>query len=357
MDSIPATLDVVGAAHIDRNEKRGVIYTIAPSPLTIPMLWIGTDDGLLWRTTDDGRTWRNVTPATITPWSRVTMLEASHFDVNVAYASVDRHQLQDFDPYIYRTRDQGKSWQLIARGLPKGEYVHTIKEDPKVQGTLFAGTERGAYISVNDGDDWLPLQLNLPVTSVRDFEIYGNDVIVGTHGRGIWVIDDITPLRERDTVAIDGGVHLFKPATVAATAQGDDNGTPLQKDEPYTDNPVEGAVFYYWLKSNVAAAVTLEIADAQGKVIATIPAKPKPSTDESRTDGIKRISPLWEVTPQGPLPTTAGMHRVVWPTIEPGSFDPTASAEEQQPRVHVGVFTARLSIGEKHLTQTFEVTA
>lgn len=357
VDSIPATLDAVGAAHIDRNGKRGVIYTIAPSPLTVTMLWVGTDDGLIWRTGDDGRTWRNVTPASITPWSRVTMLEASHFVANVAYASVDRHQLQDFDPYIYRTRDQGKTWQLIARGLPKGEYVHTIKEDPKVQGTLFAGTERGAYISVNDGDDWLPLQLNLPVTSVRDFEIYGNDVIVGTHGRGIWVIDDITPLRQRDTVAIDGDVHLFKPATVVATAQGDDNGTPLQKDEPYADNPVEGVVFYYWLKSNVDTAVTLEIADAQGKVIATIPAKPKPTTGESRTDGIKRISPLWEVTPQGPLPTTAGMHRVVWPTIEPGSFDPTASAEEQQPRVHVGVFTVRLNVGGKSLTETFEVTA
>lgn len=355
-DHVPPTLDAVGAAHIDRNGKRGVIYTIAPSPLKVPMLWIGTDDGLIWRSSDDGRSWRNVTPAVITPWSRVTMLEASHFDENAAYASVDRHQLQDFNPYIYRTRDQGKTWQLIARGLPKGEYVHTIKEDPKAQGTLFAGTERGAYISVNDGDDWLPLRLNLPVTSVRDFEIYGNDVIVGTHGRGIWVIDDISPLRQRDTVASDGDVHLFKPATVAATAQGDDDGTPLQKDEPYADNPVEGVVFYYWLKSNAPGVVTLEIADAQGTVVATIPAKRKPGAAEQRADGIKRISPLWEVAPQGPLPTTAGMHRVVWPTIEPGSFDPTASAEEQQPRVHVGVFTARLMVGERRLTQTFEVT-
>jgi hypothetical protein len=297
-----------------------------------------------------------VTPAAVTPWSRVTMIEASHFDANVAYASVDRHQLQDFEPYIYRTRDAGKTWQRITGGLPGGVYVHTVKEDPKAQGTLFAGTERGAYISVNDGEEWLPLQLNLPVTSVRDFEIYGNDVIVGTHGRGIWVIDDVTPLRQRDNVLADEDVHLFKPATVAATAQGDDDGTPLQKDEPYADNPVEGVVLYYWLKSDVSTPVTLQIADAQGKVIATIPAKPKPGASESRTDGIKRISPLWEVTPQGPLPATAGMHRVVWPTIEPANGDPTAPAEEQQPRVHVGVFTARLIVGEKRLAQTFEVT-
>ncbi|HEV7703021.1 MAG TPA: hypothetical protein VGO46_01970, partial [Gemmatimonadaceae bacterium] len=354
--SIPATLDPVAAEHIDRNGTLGVIYTIAPSPLTAAMLWIGTDDGLIWRTNDDGRTWQNVTPAAVTPWSRVTMIEASHFDANVAYASVDRHQLQDFEPYIYRTRDAGKTWQRITGGLPGGVYVHTVKEDPKAQGTLFAGTERGAYISVNDGEEWLPLQLNLPVTSVRDFEIYGNDVIVGTHGRGIWVIDDVTPLRQRDNVLADEDVHLFKPATVAATAQGDDDGTPLQKDEPYADNPVEGVVLYYWLKSDVSTPVTLQIADAQEKVIATIPAKPKPGASESRTDGIKRISPLWEVTPQGPLPATAGMHRVVWPTIEPANGDPTAPAEEQQPRVHVGVFTARLIVGEKHLAQTFEVT-
>jgi photosystem II stability/assembly factor-like uncharacterized protein len=355
-DNVPATLDAVAAAHIDRNGKRGVIYTIAPSPLVIPMLWVGTDDGSIWRTPDDGRTWLNVTPAALTPWSRVTMLEASHADANVAYASVDRHQLQDFDPYIYRTRDMGKTWQLITKGLPKDVYVHSVKEDPRSPGTLFAGTERGAWISVNDGDEWLPLQLNLPVTSVRDFEIHGNDVIVGTHGRGIWVIDDITPLRQRELVQGADDAHLFKPATVAATPQGDDNGTPLQKDEPYTDNPVEGVVIYYWLKSPVTDAVTFEIADARGQVVATIPAKPKPAVTDARADGIKRISPLWEATPPGPLPTTAGMHRVVWPTIEPGSQDPTVSVEDQQPRVHTGVFTVRLHVGDRILSQTFEVT-
>ncbi|MBK5188054.1 MAG: hypothetical protein JJD97_07395 [Gemmatimonadaceae bacterium] len=354
---VPQTLDAVTAAHIDRNGKRGVIYTIAPSPLMVPMVWVGTDDGSIWRTQDDGRTWTNVTPAAITSWSRVTMLEASHADMSVAYASVDRHQLQDFDPYIYRTRDMGKTWQPITTGLPKSAYVHTVKEDPMMPGTLFCGTERGAYISVNDGDSWEPLQLNLPITSVRDFEIHEGDLIVGTHGRGIWVIDDITPLRLREDLASAEDAHLFKPATVAATAQGDDDGTPWPKDEPYTDTRVEGVVIYYWLKSAVAGPVTLEILDSRGAVVTTIPAKPKANeAAASRVDGIKRISPLWERAPEGPLPTAAGMHRVVWPTVEAGSDDPSASPEEQKPRVHTGVYTARLSAKGKSYTQSFEVT-
>ncbi|HSB56111.1 MAG TPA: glycosyl hydrolase, partial [Gemmatimonadales bacterium] len=193
---IPGNLDAAAAAQVDRNGKRGVIYAIAPSPLLIPMVWVGTDDGLVHLTTDDGGTWRDVTPSAVTAWSRVTMIEASHFDYQSAYVSVDRHQLQDFEPYIYRTRDQGRSWQPIVTGLPAGVYVHTVREDPSRRGLLFAGTERGAWVSFDDGDHWQPLQQNLPVTSVRDFVIYNNDLIVGTHGRGIWVIDDISALRQ-----------------------------------------------------------------------------------------------------------------------------------------------------------------
>ncbi|MDQ2931349.1 MAG: hypothetical protein M3Y05_11100, partial [Gemmatimonadota bacterium] len=298
--AVPPTLDAVAAAHVDRNGKRGVIYTIAPSPLFAPTIWVGTDDGQLWRTADAGRAWTNVTPAAITAWSRVSTVEASHSNVGVAYASVDRHQLQDFDPYVYRTRDMGKTWQPITNGLPRGEYVHVIKEDPKSPGTLVCGTERGAYISIDDGDSWSPLQLNLPVTSVRDFEIYDNDLIVGTHGRGIWVIDDIAPLRQRDSVLVAEDAHLFKPATVAAATQSDDDGTPWPKDEPYTDTRVEGVVLYYWLKDVATAPVTIEILDAKGAVVAAIPTKIKPpAPDAPKADGIKRISPIWEQAPVG----------------------------------------------------------
>ncbi|HYX82711.1 MAG TPA: glycosyl hydrolase, partial [Gemmatimonadales bacterium] len=222
--SVPSTLDAAAAAQVDRNGKRGVIYTIAPSPKLAPLIWVGTDDGLIQVTTDAGKTWRDVTPAALTPWSRVTMLEASRHDPNTAYASVDRHQLQDFDPYIYRTRDMGKTWQRISNGLPAGVYVHVVREDAIRPDLVFAGTERGAYVSFDGGDHWQPLQLNLPVTSVRDFQVYDNDLIVATHGRGFWVIDDISPLRQVDATVLAADVHLFKPADAINVIQGGDDG-------------------------------------------------------------------------------------------------------------------------------------
>ena len=202
MSVIPPTLDATAAAATDRNGKRGVIYTIAPSPLRAPLLWIGTDDGLIQLTTDDGKSWQNVTPAAITPWSRVTMIEASHFDPGSAYASVDRHQLQDFEPYIYRTRDMGKSWQRITNGLPAGVYVQSVKEDPQRRGLLVAARSAACTSRSTTATTGSRSSSTCPVTSMRDFEIYGNDLIVATHGRGFWVIDDISPLRQvNDAVA------------------------------------------------------------------------------------------------------------------------------------------------------------
>ena len=197
------------------------------------------------------------------------MIEASHFDFDTAYASIDRHQLEDFDPHIYRTRDMGKSWAKITAGLPAGVYVHVVKEDPKRRGLLVAGTERGAFVSLDDGDSWQRLQLNLPVTSVRDFEIYENDLIVATHGRGIWVIDDISPLRQLTPAVVASDAYLFKPADFVYLPQGGDNGTPLQKDEPQAPNPVNGAAIDYYLKSDASGQVAVEILDAAGTVVAT----------------------------------------------------------------------------------------
>ena len=259
---------------MDRNGKRGVIYTIAPSPLRAPMVWVGTDDGFIQVTTDDGKSWQNVTPPAVGPWSRVTMIQASHFDPNVAYASIDRHQLQDFEPYIYRTHDMGKSWQQITQGLPAGVYVHAVKEDPARRGLLFAGTERGAFVSFDDGDNWQSLQANLPVTSVRDFEVYQNDLIVATHGRGFWVIDDISPLRQTNDAVLRSDVHLFKPADAINVIQGGDNGTPVQKDEPQAQNPPNGAIIDFYVKSAATGVVTLEILDAAGTVVRTFSTEP-----------------------------------------------------------------------------------
>ncbi len=358
---IPPNLDATAAAAVDRNGRRGVIYTVAPSPLLVPMVWVGTDDGAIHVTGNDGRTWQDVTPAAMTPWSRVTMIEASHFDLDSAYASLDRHQLQDFDPYIYRTRDRGRSWQAITTGLPRGVYVHVVKEDPVRQGMLFAGTERGVWISLDDGDSWQSLQLNLPVTSMRDVEVYGNDLIVATHGRGFWVIDDISPLRQLTDTVLAADAWLFKPADAINIVQGDDNGTPLQKDEPQAPNPPDGAYLDYWLKSPAAGPVTLEILDAAGATVHTFttePAPPQPAGAgrRGRAGGIPNTSALWRTEP-GPFSAAAGMHRVVW-NFEAGGgggggFGDGRRAGATAPVA--GTFTAKLTVGGKSLTQAFAV--
>ena len=356
---VPPNLDAAAAAQVDRNGKRGVIYTIAPSPLRAPLLWIGTDDGLIHVTQDDGATWQNVTPNAVTSWSRVTMMEASHFDANTAYASVDRHQLQDFDPYVYRTRDLGKTWQKITNGLPAGVYVHTIKEDPKRRGLLVCGTERGAFLSFDDGDTWQPLQLNLPVTSVRDFEFYEEDLVVATHGRGFWVIDDISPIRQATDAVATADVHLFKPADAINVQQGGDNGTPLQKDEPQAPNPPNAAYIDYYLRSPSNGPVTIEIVDAAGAVVATYSSDPSRQPQPTgrggfgrgRPGGIPNTSPLWRPVAE-PMSTSAGMHRVAWTLASAGGFGGGRGAET--PPI-VGNYTVRLTANGKTLTQPITV--
>ncbi len=355
---IPPTLDEPAANATDRNGKRGVVYTIAPSPLSAPMIWVGTDDGLIHMTSNGGGNWQNVTPSAIAPWSRITMLEASHFDVNTAYASVDRHQLQDFDPYIYRTRDMGRTWQRITRGLPAGVYVHVVKEDPQRRGFLVAGTERGIHVSFDDGDNWQPLQLNVPVTSMRDFEFYGNDLILATHGRGFWIIDDISPLRQLSDAVTRDDAFLFRPADAINYIEGTDNGTPLQKDEPQAENPPNGAAIDYYLKRSATTPVTIEILDDAGKVIRTFSsvANPAPAGGQRQpSNGLPRVSPLWQGSPE-PLSTAAGMHRVVWnPLRERPRGAPPADEGGPLDRRYVGTFTARLTANGKTYTQQFAV--
>jgi photosystem II stability/assembly factor-like uncharacterized protein len=361
---VPPTLDAATAADTERNGRRGVIYAVAPSPLRAPMVWVGTDDGRIQVTTDDGATWQDVTPPALSAWSRVTSVEASHFDAAAAYASVDRHQLQDFEPYLYRTRDQGRTWQPIAAGLPAGVYVHVVKEDAVRRGLLFAGTERGAFVSLDDGDHWQPLQLNLPATSVRDFAVYRNDLIVATHGRGFWVIDDITPLRQLDDTVLAADAFLFQPADVTYLPQGGDNGTPLQKDEPQAANPPDGAILDYYLRGAASGPVTLEILDAGGAVVRAFSSDPLAQPAGGRAGagggggvgGIPRTSPLWRSTSE-PFSAAVGFHRVVWRPVAavagagggPGGFRRGAE------RLLSGTFTARLTVGGRAYTRTFTV--
>jgi photosystem II stability/assembly factor-like uncharacterized protein len=360
---VPENLDAAAAADVGSNDKRGVIYTIAPSPVLVPMVWVGTDDGLIQVTPDDGRTWRDVTPSALTPWSRVTMLEASHFDFGTAYASVDRHQLGDFEPYVYRTRDLGKTWEKIVTGLPAGVYVHSVKEDPARRGLLFAGTERGAFLSLDDGDHWQPLQLNLPATSVRDFAVYGNDLIVATHGRGFWVVDDISPLRQISDEVLAADAYLFKPADAVNVTQGGDDGTPLQKDEPQAMNPPSGALIDYWLKAAPAGPVTLEILDAGGAVLRTFsseapaaPARGGGRGGPGGGGGIPRVSPLW-VPAEERFSAAPGMHRVVWLPVAPARGGPGGSGGgfRRPLPLLVGTFTAKLTVSGRSYIQTFAV--
>lgn len=350
---VPATLDATTAAMRDRNDARGVVYTLAPSPVLKPLVWAGTDDGRIHVTMDDGGKWQDVTPPAVTAWSRVTMIEASHKDFATAYASVDRHQLNDFMPHVYRTRDLGKTWKEITQGLPADGYVHTVKEDPARPGMLVAGTERSVFISFDDGDSWQSLALNLPVTSMRDLEFHGTDLVLATHGRGFWVLDDIAALRQGSADTTRAAAVLFKPSPTIAVAPGSDNGTPWQKDEPQAENAPMGAVVDYYLGAD-AGVVTIEVLDQAGTVLRRVASDaPAPPPVAPQT-----VSSLWVPKPQ-PLSAAAGQHRWVW------DLRPTPPATPQgggggggfrrQPTL-TGTFTVKLTAGGKSYTQPLVVT-
>ncbi|HEY5340168.1 MAG TPA: hypothetical protein VIK27_04005, partial [Candidatus Aquilonibacter sp.] len=207
----PKNLDAPTLADSSGLPRRGVVYALAPSPLDAKLLWAGTDDGRVWITYDDGAHWKNVTPPQLTPWSKISVIEASHFDKHTAYIAVDRHRLDDDRPYIYKTDDAGAHWTPIASGIPNGSFVRVVRTDPTVRGLLYAGTERGVYVSFDDGAHWQSLQRNLPVTSVCDIDVHGSDLVIGTHGRSMWIMDDIEPLREMARAVASGGNYLFTP--------------------------------------------------------------------------------------------------------------------------------------------------
>jgi photosystem II stability/assembly factor-like uncharacterized protein len=305
---VPPNLNEAAAADAPTDKRRGVIYTISPSPLRAALVWIGTDDGLIQLTTDDGRTWQNVTPTEISAWSKVTMIEASHFDVKEAFAAVERHQLGDYEPHIFRTRDSGKTWTEITNGLPKGIYAQTVKEDPQRRGLLVAGTERAVFVSFDDGDHWQSLQLNLPPASMRDLAFHDNDLIVATHGRGFWVLDNIGALRQLSPAMGREDAILFQPSEAIEILTSSDNGTPQPRDEPLADNPPVGAIIDYYLRRNASGPVTLEIVDPAGETVRKYSSDDKfPPADPDKLS----FPPFWARTSE-PLPAGAGMHRWVW---------------------------------------------
>lgn len=348
---VPANLNEAAAADAPAEKRRGVIYTIAPSPLRSSTIWIGTDDGLIQLTKDDGKTWENVTPPALTLWSKVVMIEASHFDVNEAYAAVERHQLSDYEPHIYRTLDSGKTWTEITRGLPAGVYVQTVKEDPHRRGLLFTGTERAVFISFDDGEHWQSLQQNLPPASMRDLAIHGDDLIVATHGRGFWIIDNMTVLRQISADVTKGSAYLFQPANAVLFTAGSDNGTPMPRDEPLAENAPTGAIIDYYLKADTRGPITLEILDPAGEVIRKYSSEDKGPAVNLETLNI----PAYWIRSFEPLSSGAGMHRWIWdlrPTPAPrpagggGGFGRGGATT-----VLPGTYTVRLSAGGKSYTQ------
>jgi len=297
--------------------KRGVIYTIAPSPVRDGTIWVGTDDGTVQVTRDNGKTWHDVTPVGLPGWSKVGIIEASHVDANTAYAAVERHRVNDFAPYIYRTRDGGKSWQTIVSGLPAGAFVNAIREDPMRAGLLYAGTESGVAVSFDAGDHWQALQQNLPTVSVRDLIVHDGSLAIATHGRGFWILDDLAPLRELSPAVSRESVHLFAPQTAYRMTLGSDRGTPLPPEESTLDNPPFGATLDYSLASP-AKNVTLAILDRTGAVVRSW----------SSSDVVKPIDatmldiPAFWVSPTAVPSAAGGMHRFIWDLHERSSVPP-----------------------------------
>ncbi|HEX4809553.1 MAG TPA: glycoside hydrolase [Bryobacteraceae bacterium] len=340
--------------------QRGVIYTVAPSPLGIGRIWAGTDDGLIQVTSDGGAHWIDVTPPQITAWAKVSMIDAGHFDIQTAYAAVNTFRLDDLRPHLFRTHDGGKNWNEITQGIPAGASTNVVREDPKRKGLLYAGTERETYVSFDDGDHWQTLRLNMPATSIRDLIVKDDDLVVATHGRGFWILDDVTPLRQMETAVTTADATLFRIETATRIRWDMNTDTPLPPDEPAGENPPDGAIIDYVL-GDVTGPVTLEILDSAGKLVRRY----------ASTDPVEPIDPMlaipkYWVRPPQILETSAGMHRFLWdlhyqplPRARPdypmqAIVHDTAPAPDS-PWVLPGSYTVKLTADGKSYTEPLMV--
>ena len=340
---------------VENAEQRsyGAVYTIAPSPLKADELWAGSDTGLIHLTRDGGKTWANVTPPGLAPWSKLSLIEASHFDPAIAYAAVDRHRLGDRKPYLYIAHDFGKTWTLAADSIGPHDFLRAVREDPVDRNLLSSGTAFGVYVSFNGGDHRLPLQLNLPVSSVCDLAIHGSDLIVATHGRSFWVLDDIAALRQAAKV---GAAQAYLYAPPPALRVGNDAflGTSLPPEEPQADNPLNDAIVEYYLKAG-AQKVTLQLLDAQGRVVRHFSSADK--------HPVKRpplpIAERWFPKPRE-LETEPGEHRFVWDLTAGGPGSAAGDEDDalgfpSGPKVPPGTYTVKLTVDGESMQQPLQV--
>ncbi len=359
---VPESIGIFRTPEMAKQPRRGVIYTVAPSYVEAHTIWAGTDDGLVHLTRDGGKTWKDVTPPGLTAWSKVSLIDAGRFDAATAYAAVNRIRLDDQRPHVYRTHDAGRTWREIVVGLPPDAPVNCVREDPRRKGLLFCGTERAVFVSFDDGDTWRPLRLNMPATSIRDLVIHDDDVVVGTHGRSFWILDDITPLRQLDAHVLAADAFLFRPQTAYRVRGNVNTDTPLPPEEPAGENPPDGAIVDYCLKTTAPGPVTLEVLDASGKRVRRYSSADRPEpVDEKELV----IAPEWVRPPQR-LSASAGMHRFVWdlryppPEGERPSFPLAAiyhdtPAEPRGPLVLPGEYTVRLTVGGHNYEQPLTV--
>ncbi|CAN5874709.1 hypothetical protein BH18ACI5_BH18ACI5_26010 [soil metagenome] len=355
---VPANVGKYSAADAAKVTQRGVVYTLAPSPLDINRLWAGTDDGLIHVTLNGGTTWKDVTPPDLKPWAKVSMMDASHFDPQTAYAAINTIRLDDLRPHVYRTRDGGKTWTQIASGLPDGATINTVKEDPIKKGLLFAGSETQVFFSTDDGEHWRSLRQNMPAISIRDLVIKDDDLVVGTHGRGFWIMDDITPLRQMTEV---GAVHLFAPQRATRVRWNLNTDTPLPQEEPAGENPPDGAILNYYLGVEATGPVAREILDAGGTAVRSYV-----STDVAEPVRDEGNVPAYWVRPAQTLSGEPGMHRLVWdlhyarPVGMSTSYPISAVFRNTVKEPHgvwapAGTYTVRLTVDGKSYTRPLRV--
>ena len=332
----PITKDITSVEYYD------TIFAIAESPLSKGMIWVGTDDGLIQLTRDGGGNWSNVTPHDMPAWSTISMIEPSRFDANTAYVAVDRHKLDDIKPYVFMTRDAGKTWTRIDPGLPEGSFVHVVREDSVKRGLLYAATETGVFVSFDEGGHWQSLQLNLPRTPIHDLVVKDDDLVVATHGRSFWILDDVTPLREVDAAAAASGAYLYKPAVGHRLYYPD----AVDTRPPSGQNPPSGMPIDYYLPAAPTGPLLIDILDAQGSVVRHLTSV-KPEQPEQ--------PPEWpdQVRPVNTLPVAPGMNRFVWnlryddPVQIPGAF--YAGLPPRGPVALPGEYTVRLTYeGQTH---------